>query len=81
MIPGRLLKPGDFVDLLDKGPVDEPFAEPQRLTMHSTDAKHALAVEPDRYVLADDEVSEDEPPAPPASKPATDSKRRSKRKD
>lgn len=50
-IPPEKLLPQDMVHIFDHGPKDDPFAEPKLLPMHAVDAKHAMAVEPERYAL------------------------------
>lgn len=57
-IPPHKLLPQDLVDLFDLGPKDDRHPEPVSLRMHAVDAKHAMDVEPERYVL------EIEKPAP-----------------
>jgi hypothetical protein len=44
-IPTSALLPQDMVDMLDQ-------STGEVLRMHATDARHAMNVEPDRYVLA-----------------------------
>lgn len=49
-IPPELILPQDMVDVTDLG---EPpgDSEPVVMRMHVSDAKHAMDVEPERYVL------------------------------
>lgn len=50
-IPPDKMLPQDLVDVFDHGPDDKPFEVPAVIRMHSTDAKHAMSVEPKRYAL------------------------------
>ena len=50
-IPPHKLLPQDMVDVIDLGPDDDRFAEPVTHRMHAVDAKHAMATDPERYLL------------------------------
>jgi len=50
-IPPHKLMAQDLVDIFDLGPEDDRHPEPVVLRMHAVDAKHAMAVEPERYML------------------------------
>lgn len=63
-IPPDKLLPQDMVHIFDHGPKEEPLAEPKLLPMHAVDAKHAMAVEPERYAL-EPRVSEQMPEPEP----------------
>lgn len=54
--PQHLL-PGDLVDVLDRGPPDEPFASAVQYRWHASDAAHAISVEPDRYKAVEHAVA------------------------
>ena len=73
-IPPHRLLPQDLVDLWEKVPEEVEEGEPPKFTwvrhrMHSTDAKHAMGIDPERWMLDKVEaadaaaVEEDAPPA------------------
>lgn len=57
MLGPEHLRPGDLVDVLDRGPPDALFASPVQYRWHATDAKHAISVEPERYSLVAHQVA------------------------
>lgn len=65
-IPPHLMLPQDMVLIKDLGPEEDGkrTQEPQVMTMHASDARHAMTVEPERYVLYDPQTQpEPEPEA------------------
>lgn len=50
-IPHHRLLPQDKAVVYDHGPTDNPHPHPVAHTMHATDARHAMATEPDRWKL------------------------------
>lgn len=73
-IPPEKLLPQDMVNIFDHGPADEPIDPPTELRMHATDAKHAMSVEPERYMLEPREAVAPklEPIDPIEDEPVTD---------
>ena len=73
MLGPQHLLPGDFVDVIDKGPSEDApdfdwwakqnDGQPVRHRWHAVDAKHAIATEPERYELVEYPVAVD-PHAP-----------------